>query len=115
MNLSLNHDDIQVALKNFVKDQIKIADGVTLDINVTCGRGANATSDTVELISKDSLAAGPEKETVVPEKKKSNKKATTPTAEKAEKPEIVEEPDTNNAEETTDEAEVSTTGGLFDE
>ena len=59
MNLSLDHQDMVDAVEDFVRNQGIRVEGKQMIINFACGRGANPASATVELISGDSIAAGP--------------------------------------------------------
>jgi len=113
MNLILDHNDIITALKDYVVNQGIRVEKKTLDIALSCGRGANTTSATVTLIDEDSLAAGPEKGNIVP--------ITAPTAGKGKKKEtsVKQEPVVEEEEVVTPEDLIvngdTSTGGLFDE
>ncbi len=111
MNLSLNHADIVEAIESFVADQGVKVENKTMAVTLTCGRGANATTATVELIAADSLAAGPEENAKVPEK--TTKPKAKPKAKKAVEREVSAEPE--EKAEPVQEATVDTTGGLFDD
>ena len=105
MNLSLDHKDVTTAIEAYVINQGIQVTGKTLVTTITCGRGANGTSATVELVDENTIAAGPERGTVVPG---NGKDYGVPIAE------MVSEED--SLEESEDAAvEVSTGGGLFDE
>ncbi len=78
MQITLNHDDVITAIEEFVARQGIQTEGKGTKTTVTCGRGAAATSATIELVSLDSLAAGTKSK---PKKTKAKTKKAKPPKE----------------------------------
>jgi len=104
MNLSLDHKDITTAIEAYVMNQGIQVTGKTLITTITCGRGANGTSATVELVDSNAIAAGPERGTVVPSN--NPKINTAEPLNEEDSDEILDEPSAEA---------LSMGGGLFDE
>ena len=66
MNIVLNNEDVTQALEEFVKNRMNIEDN-TLSINISTTRNPTGYTATVDLIAPDSIAAGPEMNSKVPE------------------------------------------------
>lgn len=113
MNISLNHDDVTIAIEQFIVNQGIQVEGKSLQTTITCGRGPNGVSAAIELIDKDSLAAGPEEDSIVPEPEKTEKpKKQAKTKTKTENP-VETPPETSLPDVNADDG--NDFGGLFDE
>ncbi len=128
MQITLNQDEILVALENYVRSQINIATGQEVSIDLKAGRGENGFSATLDIVPakvKSTLNTGTSirgsnPTTVVTDEVQAETKPTPAPAKKTSpfKPKAVEkepEPDAGDEEETDTAAEADEAESTQDE
>lgn len=113
MQITLNQEEIELALDNFVRSRISVSDGQDIVFDLKAGRGDNGFTATLEIVP--SATTKPEPVTLRSKPRAvETAKVEEPKAPEAE-PETVEEPETEavdeSPEETVEEAPAPKSGG----
>ena len=102
MQITLNQDEIEMALEAFVRSRITVADDQTIEFDIKAGRGDNGVSASLEIVPAQAPAVAFRKSEVKPKVVKSGQdtEEITPDDES-----VTPEPEPDTPDEPEDKVE----------